>query len=242
MTGPNYRVQKPKPLWTAAVEHLRSLIESGEIPAGQRLPAERELCVRLGISRISLRESLRVLQVSGYVEIRPGSGTYARLPEPLREQSLAAWIARDLHFLELFELRRAIEPGIAALAARKHDSVVLREMQAAIDQTLRAGRAGHWAQSVVADAQFHLLIGRASGNPALQRLTEQVLAEGGEERRLSLSVPGQVERATADHQRILDAVSAGDAASAGELMGRHLDEAVEWIVRFSREGLRAKRQ
>ena len=135
-----YSPLSPKPLWTAAVEQIRTLIESGEIAVGSRLPAERELCRQLGISRISLRESLRVLQSTGYVETRPGSGTYARLPEPVAEEPISSWIAKDLHILELFELRRAVEPGIAGLAALRHgDDDTLAAMEATIEQMAGEG-------------------------------------------------------------------------------------------------------
>lgn len=233
MTEPQYRTVKPQSLWSAAAEQIRTMIESGEIPEGARLPAERELCVRLGISRISLRESLRVLQSTGYVETRPGSGTYARLPEPVDGGDLEAWIARDLHIQELFELRRAVEPGVAALAAAHHLPELLDRMQDAVDELREGAEGGGQAQTVAADAEFHRLIGYSIDNPAITKLTDQMFAEGGAERRLSLSVPGQAARAAEDHQRILDAIRAGDEAGARDAMLNHLVAAVEWITDYS---------
>ncbi len=227
-----YSLLRPKPLWTAAADQIRDLIESGAIPIGARLPSERDLCGQLGISRISLRESLRVLQTTGYVETRPGSGTYARLPEPVTDGSLAAWIAKDLHILELFELRRAVEPGVAGLAALRHRPEQLAGIEATVAQMADDSPRNH-ARVVAADAEFHRLVGHAVGNPAISRLVDQIQDEGGVERRLSLSVPGQTDRATQDHRAILDAIRRRDEPGARDAMRDHLDAAVEWIITYS---------
>lgn len=224
----------PKPLWTAAADQIRERIESGEIPVGARLPSERDLCAQFGISRISLRESLRVLQSTGYVETRPGSGTYARLPEPIADGSLAAWIAKDIHILELFELRRAVEPGIAGLAALQRDETHLGPLQATITQMAGDSPRNH-ARVVAADAEFHRLIGHSIGNPAISRLIDQIQDEGGAERRLSLGVPGQTERAAHDHSEIFDAIRRQDEIGARDAMRAHLDDAVDWIVNYTKE-------
>lgn len=229
-----YLPLKPKPLWTAAADQIRDLIESGEIPVGARLPSERDLCGQLGISRISLRESLRALQSTGYVETRPGSGTYARLPEPVSVGSLAAWIAKDIHILELFELRRAVEPGIAGMAAIRHKDAHLAALEAAVAEMADDSPRNH-ARVVAADAEFHRLIGHSIENPAISRLIDQIHDEGGVERRLSLSVPGQTERAAADHLAIYEAIARRDEAGARDAMSRHLDRAVEWIMTYSQQ-------
>jgi len=227
-----YSPLSPKPLWTAAVEQIRELIESGKIPVGERLPAERELCRQLGISRISLRESLRVLQSTGYVETRPGSGTYARLPEPLEETPISEWIAKDIHVLELFDLRRAVEPGIAGLAALRHDDEHIRAMEATLEEMADDAQTDH-ARAVAADAEFHRLLGYCIGNSAITTLVDQIQDIAGVERRLSLAVPGQRLRAIDDHRRILDAVRRGDEDQAMSAMRAHLDAAVDWIITYS---------
>lgn len=229
-----YQPLSPKPLWTAAVEQIRDLIESGEIPVGARLPAERDLCQQLGISRISLRESLRVLQSTGYVETRPGSGTYARLPEPVADEPISSWIASDLHILELFELRRAVEPGIAGLAALRREEGHLLALEATLLEMDRDGTRQQ-AQVVAADAEFHRLLGYCIENPAITQLIDQLQDMGGVERRLSLAVPGQRQRAIDDHRRILEAVRSGDEPAATAAMRDHLDAAVDWIITYSQQ-------
>ncbi|WP_166999379.1 FadR/GntR family transcriptional regulator [Paramicrobacterium fandaimingii] len=228
-----YSPLTPKPLWTAAVEQIRALIENGDIPVGGRLPAERELCRQLGISRISLRESLRVLQSTGYVETRPGSGTFARLPEPVNDEPVSAWIAKDLHILELFELRRAVEPGIAGMAALRHKGGHIAAMQSTVTE-MEGSDSQDNARAVAADAEFHRLIGHCIENPAISQLVDQIHEMAGVERRLSLAVPGQRHRAVEGHRKILEAVQAGDEAAATAAMREHLDEAVDWIITYAK--------
>jgi GntR family transcriptional repressor for pyruvate dehydrogenase complex len=79
-------------LWSTAVEQIKELILSGRLTPGTRLPGERELCLQLGISRVSLREAIRVLEHSGHLEVKPGRGTYVRdAAEPSGER-LATWL------------------------------------------------------------------------------------------------------------------------------------------------------
>lgn len=228
-----YQPLVPQPIWNVAVEHIRELIETGQIPEGTRLPAERELCAQLGISRISLRESLRVLQSMGYVETRPGSGTYARLPEPVERNRLSDWLEEDIQIIELFEVRLVVEPGVAALAAKRRDAEQLEALAETIE-TMRHGTEANHLEVVAADALFHRLIASSASNNALDRLVEEMNNASGTERRASLHVPGQVGRAIHDHQKIFDAIVDGDAEEARHQMQIHLERAVEEIGAFTK--------
>ncbi len=225
-----YKQLAPKTLWNAAVDQIRTLIDTGVIPVGTRLPAERKLCEQLGISRVSLRESLRVLQSIGYVETRAGSGTFARLPEVVdKNESLADWLAKDLHIMELFELRMVVEPGAAALASTRRSAEEVQAMQATIETMHEAALSGDRLAAVAADAEFHRLVGHSVANTAVSHLMDQMQDQSGAERRVSLGVPGQVVRAIQDHQEILDAIAAGNPEAARRAMLQHLEDAIDLI-------------
>ncbi|MGF1646711.1 MAG: FadR/GntR family transcriptional regulator [Kineosporiaceae bacterium] len=225
MTGSPYTPLTPRPLWSAVADQLRELIVSGVVPVGSRLPPERTLCAQLAVSRVPLREALRVLQASGYVETRPGSGTYARLPDP----PAPTWIDEDIHVVELFELRLVVEPNVAGLAARRRSGNDLARLAESVTALRDAGAAGDREAAVTADAGFHALLAASAANTALTRLMDRMQELTGTERRISLDVPGQIERAVADHQRILEAVAAGDAEAAGDAMAAHLRDAVDLV-------------
>lgn len=230
-----YKQLAPKPLWNAAVDQIKNLIDRGTIPVGARLPAERQLCAQLGISRVSLRESLRVLQSIGYVETRAGAGTFARLPEPIdKGESLADWLAKDIHIVELFELRMVVEPGAAALASARRSKEDMAAMQETINAMMAAKISGDRLAAVAADAEFHRLIGHSVANTAVSRLVDQMQDQSGAERRASLGVPGQIERAVKGHQEILDAIADGDGEAARRAMLQHLEEAVQLVGDYTK--------
>src|SRR5512140_2292504 len=103
------------------VEHVRRLLEAGQLKPGDRLPPERDLATQMGVSRPSVRSGLRSLQTMGIVQSRQGSGTYivdgpARLGgDPLRFLAALHGFTRE----EMFEARRVLEVGTAGLAAER---------------------------------------------------------------------------------------------------------------------------
>src|SRR6478736_3902200 len=104
---------EPRRLYLQIADQVRSLITAGEFPPGSRLPAERELAKRFGVSRPSLREALIALEVEGYVDVRPGSGIMVTKPN-----SVALEPSSDEGPLEVLRARSLIEGAIAAEAAR----------------------------------------------------------------------------------------------------------------------------
>ncbi|MER3484975.1 MAG: hypothetical protein C4345_02325 [Chloroflexota bacterium] len=93
---------------------------------------------------------------------------------------------------------------------------------------------------VAADAEFHRILAHATGNSVIDELMTQVMHVIGEERRASLQIPGQIERAIAGHQAILAAVAQGDAAAAEHAMRRHLRDAIHYIERWLKENEEAQ--
>src|ERR1700716_3469946 len=104
-----------------AIEQIRQLVASGEWGPGTRLPREADLAAQLGLSRNSLREAVRALSLARVLEVRQGDGTYVSSLEAseLLEPTLSAThLLRGRTVLELFQVRRMLEPAAAAGAAR----------------------------------------------------------------------------------------------------------------------------
>ncbi|GAA4258289.1 FadR/GntR family transcriptional regulator [Dactylosporangium darangshiense] len=202
---------------TAAGEAMRSIQEmivDGRLAPGQRLPAERELSELLGISRPTLRETIRSLVSLNILESRHGSGTYvaalstSALLEPL--QFVMALNERTV--AELFEARLVIEPALAALAAARAGAADVAAMRAALASPDR----------VAADVTLHRLIAEAAGNPLLATMLQTLSTLGRASRALTSSRPGVLRRTAAEHQAIVDAIDRRDAAAAREAMTAHL--------------------
>ncbi|MEV6440387.1 FadR/GntR family transcriptional regulator [Amycolatopsis sp. NPDC051716] len=210
-------------VWSATVDRLRSLIDSGELAPGSRLPAERTLCEELGISRGSLRQALRVLASIGYVQIRAGSGTYVREQQ---EQPLRTWFTEHDQLVEkLFDLRATVEPTLAGRLAGQATAKVLSRLEDNVAEMAQAAEAGDMLHVIAADAEFHRVIAQNAGNDDVAGLLRSVLALVGEERRAALRLPGQIRKAVADHRAILDAIRRADPDAARELTLKHLVDA-----------------
>src|SRR5690242_10959429 len=125
-----------------AIDRIRELIASGQWGAGTRLPREADLAKQLGLSRNSLREAVRALSLARVLEVRQGDGTYVSSLEPgeLLEPTLSATrLLQGRTVLELFEVRRMLEPEAAALAARAANPDVIDRLHHELVRMVDAG-------------------------------------------------------------------------------------------------------
>src|SRR5438552_15518849 len=125
-----------------AIERIRDLIVSGEWGPGTRLPREADLAKQLGLSRNALREAVRALSLARVLEVRQGDGTFVSSlePEQLLEPALSAThLLRGRTVLELFEVRRMLEPEAAAMAAQRADADIISALRHELDRMIAAG-------------------------------------------------------------------------------------------------------
>src|SRR5215471_18383935 len=125
-----------------AIERIREFVASGEWGPGTRLPREADLAKQLGVSRNSLREAVRALSLARVLEVRQGDGTYVSSLEAgeLLEPTLSAThLLRGRTVLELFEVRRMLEPEAAALAAQRADAEVSSALRVELERMVAAG-------------------------------------------------------------------------------------------------------
>src|ERR1700746_171373 len=125
-----------------AIDSIRELIASGQWGPGTRLPREADLAKQLGVSRNSLGEAVRALSLPRVLEVRQGDGTYVSSLEPgeLLEPTLSAThLLQGRTMLELFQVRRMLEPEAAALAALRADDDVLQDLRRELERMVAAG-------------------------------------------------------------------------------------------------------
>jgi len=214
-----------------AIESIRELIVSGEWGPGTRLPREADLAAQLGLSRNSLREAVRALALARVLEVRQGDGTYVSSLEPselLAPTQFATHLLRGSTVLELFEVRRMLEPEAAAMAARRADDEIKRELRHELDRMIDAG--DRVEDLVAADAAFHDVIGRAPGNAVLRSLL-QSLSTSTIRARLWHGMQDEValDVARSEHERIYEAIVAGDADLARAATTLHISSNELWL-------------
>lgn len=212
----------PGPTTDQVVAQISDLISRGELRPGDRLPPERELSQRLGISRPSLRAGLRSLIAMGILRARQGSGTFiAEGPPALDSQPLRMLAALyGFTYDNMFESRRVIEENVAALAARRATSEQianmaeeLAEMYASLDDP---------QQYLIHDIRFHRAIGAASGNPILATLVEMVSGVMYERRRRTIGRAHDFSESLEKHRQIYRAIRSGQPDKARAAMHEHL--------------------
>jgi GntR family transcriptional repressor for pyruvate dehydrogenase complex len=201
-------------------ETIRAQIVDGRLAVGDRLPSIEALAEQFGVGRASVREALQVLATLGLVDIRHGRGAFIRDVGESPDR-YATWIREQRYALaELCELRVAVETTAARLAAAKATADDLRTMEAALKEAGDPGAA--LPEIVAADTRFHWAIVGAARNRLLDQaldLTQQLLTEV---RTRTLSLPGEVSRAKAAHQRIWQAIARGESEEAAAAMRAHL--------------------
>jgi len=218
-------LELPTAATTAALvsDYLRRLVHRGELGPGDRLPAERQLAVALGIGRVTLREALQELEEEGYVVRRRGVTGGAFVTDLTRP--FAAWQARvagDRDSLqELWDLREAVEVQIARLAATRRTAADLAALQEA-DVQLRA--AGTRAEFRRADLLFHGLLATAARSPRLATLMYATRGELFSPVEPHV-VATRVRRAADGHANVADAVRARDEQAAEQGIRAHLHTA-----------------
>jgi GntR family transcriptional repressor for pyruvate dehydrogenase complex len=202
---------------------LLSLIQGGQLHPGDKLPPERELAATMRVSRPSLREALRALALMNVIDMRQGDGTYVTSLEPalLTEHLDFVFSLDDSTFLQLFQARRILEPGIVALAAQTISSKELLELEQCLVKAL--GCIDNHDAFLQADLELHEKITAAARNPILSRFMTALTRLGVASRRRTVGIPGVREQSAADHERIVTALKTRDPESARQAMLQHLN-------------------
>lgn len=216
---PNDAAKPEMRMYRLVAERVQQLIREEGFESGTRLPPERELAARLGVSRASLREAMVALEIGGVVEVRGGSGVYVA---GQHAQPAAVPEAGPGPF-EVLAARRLVEAEVAARAARNATDSALDAILAAVIEMERTydDPASHEA----ADRNFHRALARAAGNSALVGVVEYLWRQrGAMAHRLKQHYrTEELGAATlADHRAILGAVAARDEAGARQAMRAHL--------------------
>lgn len=198
-------VERPR-LYEQLVHRLREYIEEAGLQAGDRLPSERELAERLGVSRNTLKQATVALEVQGLVEIRHGGGTYLR-SDTLSAEPIATMLERKQRLPDILDAREALETKLAELAATRRTDDDLAEMDAAIEAMRRTIKSDGLGDED--DRRFHSAVTAAAHSPILAEFYRQLAPQISESRIESLRQPGRPASSLVQHQRIVEAIRAG---------------------------------
>ena len=213
-------------VFESTVEQLATAVRLGVFARGEQLPPERELAERLGVSRVTLREAIAALRDSGLVTTRRGRGGGTVViydgPEMAAERPAGGIRGRrGAALADALEFRRAVEPGAAALAARRSLSGDQRAwLRATLHETAVATDP---AVHRLADSRLHLAVATLSGSPMLIEAVTRAQAALHELLIAIPVLPLNIAHSDAQHQQIVDVILGGDAETARVTMEEHCD-------------------
>lgn len=201
---------------------IKAMIIDGRLKPGDRLPPERSLCEALQVSRPTLREAITSLVAMKILNAQPGSGTYVSSldPQELLEPMQFVLALSHSNLDQLFEVRCALEPEAARLAAQRARPEEVRALRECIVRTRE------WTDNLedllLLDEQLHRLVVAASHNGIMINVLASMSSLADASRRITVQLPGIAAFTTKDHIRIGAAIADGDAEGARRAMDEHL--------------------
>lgn len=208
-----------------AVAEIQNMIRNHSLNAGDRLPTERELAEALGLSRPTVREAVQALAAMNILDVRHGTGIFVGSLD-LTTLLAPLWFALELTepaFEQLFEIRVALEPlaaGLAAERATDHDVVQIQEAMAAMKEL---GLAREFR--LIADIELHKSIVEASHNELLIGVIASLTVLARKSRELTVELPNRERNALQEHLAVVDAIVRRDPEASMTAMRTHLSNA-----------------
>ena len=218
-------------LYQGIVQQIEDLLEKGELKPGDQLPPERALAEQFEVSRASVREALRTLELLGVVETRPGGGTFVRqvAPDDLA-RPLQSLIARGHTVADVIEFRGIVEPAIAAMAAARIDGTRLAELHDLLAR--QESKVAEGKPYVEEDTRFHEVIGDAAGNELLTTMLGVVWDVLRASREEWLQTNARAHASLEAHRRIYGALARHDAEAARAASADHIRAVGEGILKL----------
>jgi GntR family transcriptional regulator, transcriptional repressor for pyruvate dehydrogenase complex len=225
----DFEVVRRNRVYEEVARQIERLIRQ-KLKPGDKLPSERELAETLRVSRSSIRDAIRGLELSGLVEPRQGSGTIVREVSANSEANpFASALKRRQELVsELLDFRKMLEPPLAARAATHASPEEISEME----EILRRQEEKHLRgdAAVAEDAEFHYNVALASGNSVVLKVIDILMDLLRDTRARHLQVGGRSQRSLDGHRRILAAIKQHDSEAAKTAMRRHIEDVEEIVL------------
>lgn len=226
------RIGRTDTLRNEVAEHIKGLVKNGQLKPGERLPTEREMAQKFGVSRTVIRDAVKTLVGVGILEVKHGVGIFVGImnSNTVARQLSSLLINENDTIENLFGVRMVLETAAAGWAAEKKTHSDLPRIFNFIKESKRLLIESNDLESYwLHDHNFHLLVAELSANPVAVRLMENLLDLLQETRHLSIAIPGRNNLSVEEHIKILEAILQGQAETARLMMQGHLDSVLKSI-------------
>ncbi|BDR72076.1 GntR family transcriptional regulator [Clostridium tetani] len=224
---------KNKKIYEEVIEQIKDMIYKGILKKGDKLPSERDMVEKLQVSRTSVREALRSLEIVGLIESRQGEGNFIKedFEDGLIEPLSVMFMLQDSKSEEILELRKIIEVGTIKLAAKRITESELEELNELKEKLKTPNKEENLAEI---DREFHYKIAAASKNflllgvlNAISALMESYIKDA---RKSILEEEGNRQELITQHENIFEALNNNSEDEAVEAMTKHLDFANKYMI------------
>ena len=202
-----------------------------DLKPGDKVPPERQLAEMFNVSRSSIRDGIHALEIAGLLDRRQGAGTVVReLSADSIVNPLASVLIQKRQLVsELLDVRKMLEPPLAARAALNATADDLAEMEDILRRQHEKVMRGETA--IDEDSEFHYAIALAANNSVILKVLDVLMDLLRDTRTRSLQVEGRLQKSFAGHRRILSALKRRDAEAAEKAMRRHLQDVEEIVLK-----------
>lgn len=228
-----------KSLFEEVSEQIIRLIQEGTFPLGKKLPGENSLSESFNVSRNSIRESLKALQLTGILTSKPGKGTYVseQALRNIHNMELMSIIENESTLIELMETRLIIEPQLAYLAAQRATKEDIQKLEDVIKKSQIALDEKNYSFDI--GMEFHMLILEISQNRILgdfmKSITDHLIAQRG---KLMLQHLSEyiIKVEMGEHEKMLEFIKKGDAEKVKDYMHKHIANSMQIIIEKQKKG------
>ncbi len=222
-------IQKER-LSDQVLTELKKIITEKGFAPGQKFYSEQELVSMFNVSRSSVREAVRLLEVAGMVTVKQGKGVFIAEPGQGEHQAFSEWLRdNETSLEEHFEMRLIIDPKAAGYAAKKADSTDILKLDEICENFRSHAEQGNIVDMIKLDEQFHLQLAKSTKNRTLFMIMKTMTESLPEGWISSLHVPGRIEKSVHEHRAIVEAIMLHDQGLAEKLMEDHLKTALSEI-------------
>jgi GntR family transcriptional regulator, transcriptional repressor for pyruvate dehydrogenase complex len=212
------------------IDALKKMISDEGFKPGDKFYSENELTKKLQVSRSSIREAVRILEVTGFVNVKHGKGIFISDSIGQGFGAFTDWIKNhEPSLIEHFEVRLIIDPKAAAYAARNAEEADIKNMEEACTEFVRNFKAENTTGLIEADECFHRVLAKSTKNRTLYLIMKTMTESLTEGWISSLHIPGRIEKTIVEHGKVLQAIKAGDSEAAEKAMVYHIQNALNDI-------------
>ncbi|WP_249745239.1 FadR/GntR family transcriptional regulator [Mesobacillus boroniphilus] len=205
-------------------DHIKLMIQDGRFKVNEKLPSEREMAVKLKVSRNTVREAYKILEAYGYLTIKHGTGIFVASEEQQIKKMTSFFFVKTDQIKDLFAIRRILEVNAVAWAIENASLEQMEKLTAIVEKAKVAAKIDNNSEELARlDHEFHVTLANMSQNTVLIHIMQNLIDLLEESRMQVIQIPDRPIKSVSEHLDIVNAIKKKDVSLAQDCMSKHLD-------------------